>query len=212
MMITTKTETGAPAETPAPEGKASFGKMLVDRKPQFEAALPAHIPVARFMRVVLTAVQHNPDLRNADQGTLWTSCMKAAQDGLLPDGRDGALVIYKTKDGKDERGNDVWIKAVQWMPMIGGIRKKVRNSGEIRDWNAQVVHAKDEFAFELGDDPYIKHKPYLGEGDPGPVIAAYSIARFKSGELSREVMTRAQIDKVRAASKTSKFGPWVDWF
>ena len=112
---------------------------------QFKAALPAHIPVERFMRVVMTAVQGNPDLIKMDRRALWAAAMKAAQDGLLPDGRDGAIVPFKGKP--------------MWMPMIGGIRKKVRNSGEMATWDAYVVYENDAFEFELGDDPFIRPSP-----------------------------------------------------
>lgn len=161
---------------------------------QFKAALPAHIPVERFARVVMTAIQNNPGLLDCTRRSLWNAAMKAAQDGLLPDGREGAMVKY---------GNDA-----QWMPMIAGLRKKVRNSGEIATWDAQVVHEKDNFKFQLGDEPFIHHEPCL-EGDPGKVIAAYSIAVLKGGEKSREVMSIAQIEKVRSRSKAAKNGPWV---
>lgn len=198
-------------ETTETTGRAlTFGEQLKTRQSQFVAALPAHIPVERFLRVVMTAIQNNPQLARADQQSLWNSAMRAAQDGLLPDGREGAFVIYNSKEKGDD-GKDYWIKKVQWLPMIAGIRKKVRNSGEIANWEAQVVHAKDHFEFELGDEPYIKHKPSMEE-DPGPVIAAYSVAVLKSGEKSREVMTRAQLDKVRAASKSPNSGPWESWF
>ena len=131
--------------------------------------------------------------------------MKAASDGLLPDGREGAFVVFKTKDGNS------WVNKASWMPMIAGIRKKVRNSGEIATWDAQVVHERDQFEYELGDQPFIKHKPHMG-ADPGPVIAAYSVATLKSGEKSREVMTRAELEKVHEASKAKTSGPWIDWF
>ncbi len=197
------------AGTPVPAQPTSFAKELGSKVTQFSAALPRHIPHERFARVIMTAVQRNPDLLAADRQSLWNSAMQAAADGLLPDGREGALVIYNTKEKQD--GRDVWIKKVQWLPMIAGIRKKVRNSGEITDWTAQVVHAKDEFEYELGDDPFIKHKPKL-EGDRGQVVAAYSVATLKGGEKSREVMTRAELDKVRAASKSPDTGPWKGWF
>jgi recombination protein RecT len=122
--------------------------------------------------------------------------MKAAQDGLLPDGREGAMVIFKTKDGPK----------AQWMPMIAGLRKKVRNSGEIATWDSHVVRERDVFEYRLGDDPLIRHEPSL-EDDPGAVIAAYSIATLKSGEKSREIMSVAEIERVRARSR-SEFGPW----
>ncbi|SFM97276.1 recombinase RecT, partial [Methylobacterium pseudosasicola] len=98
----------------------------------------------------------------------------------------------------------------QWMPMIGGLRKKVRNSGEIATWEAHVVYENDEFLYELGDEPILRHKPTMGE--PGKPIAAYSIAVLKSGEKSREVMTFAQIEKVRAVSRAKNNGPWVQWW
>ncbi|WP_158809626.1 recombinase RecT [Beijerinckia sp. L45] len=193
--------------TPAkPQG---VGEALMARSSQFQAALPAHIPLERFMRVVMTAVQRNPDLAHADRASLFTSAIQAAQDGLLPDGREGALVIYNSK--VKEGGKEIWVAKVQWMPMVAGIRKKVRNSGEISTWEVQVVHANDHFEFELGDDPFIKHRPFM-DGDRGPIIAAYSVATLKTGEKSREVMTKTQIDKVRAASKSRDKGPWVDWY
>ena len=204
--------TDAPTIEPAAAASKalSLGEELKAKEKNFLAALPAHIPVERFARVVMTAVQNNPSLWHADRASLWNASMRAAQDGLLPDGREGALVIYKTKE-KDEHGRERWISKVQWLPMIAGLRKKVRNSGEIKDWNAQVVHLKDEFEFELGDEPFIKHKPFLA-GDRGPIVAAYSIARFATGELSREVMTRSEIEKVRSVSKAKGDGPWTEWF
>ncbi|TGQ26791.1 recombinase RecT, partial [Mesorhizobium sp. M4B.F.Ca.ET.214.01.1.1] len=60
---------------------------------QFKAALPAHIPVERFARVVMTAIQNKPELLSAPRKDLFNAAMKAAQDGLLPDGREGALVL-----------------------------------------------------------------------------------------------------------------------
>lgn len=168
---------------------------------QFEAALPKHIPVERFLRVVMTAVQTNPDLLTVDRRSLLTGCMKAAQDGLLPDGREGALVIYKDK----RRG-----LIAQWLPMIAGIRKKVRNSGELATWDVHTVYEKDLFEFELGDEPHIVHRP--ARGDRGQIIAAYSVAVLKSGERSREVMWIDEINEIRKRSRASEAGPWVTDF
>ena len=166
------------------------------REDQFKAALPAHIPVERFKRVLLTAVQNNPNLMNLDRQSFFNAAMRSAQDGLLPDGREGAIVEFKGK--------------AQWMPMIGGLRKKVRNSGEIATWEAHVVYENDDFLYELGDEPILRHKPTMGER--GKPIAAYSIAVLKSGERSREVMTIAEIEKVRSVSRAKDNGPWVQWW
>ena len=198
-------------EARQPHPLVKLKEQLIDRQPELFAALPAHIPVERYIRVVLTACQLNPSLLRADRASLFTSAMKAATDGLLPDGREGALVIYSTKVGDD------WIDKVSWMPMIAGLRKKVRNSGEIATWDVHAVHARDHFDYELGDDPFIKHKPYLGPEDPGPTIAFYSVALLKTGEKSRDVMSRSAVEYVRDTySKKDKKGnysaAWVKSF
>lgn len=115
--------------------------------PQFKAALPAHVSVDRFVRVTLTAVQTNPNLLEADRRTLFAAATKAAQMGLLPDGREGAIVTFKGQ--------------AQWMPMVAGIMKLVRNSGEISTWSVQAVYENDQFDFCLGDEEHIIHKPNL---------------------------------------------------
>lgn len=182
-----------PETKPTPHPVVVVRNELSKMEGEFRAALPAHIPVERFTRVILTAIQNNPDLLTVNRRSLWNSAMKAAQDGLLPDGRDGAIVPYKGE--------------AQWLPMIGGIRKKVRNSGEIATWDVQAVYEGDEFAFELGDEPYIRHRPALTKR--GKLIAVYSIATLKSGEKSRDVMSVEDVEKIRAKSRSQK-GPWSD--
>jgi recombination protein RecT len=180
------------AQTKAPSEIMVVRHQIDDMATQFQAALPAHIPVERFARVVMTAIQNNGDLLKCSRRSLFNAAMKAAQDGLLPDGREGAMVPFKGD--------------VTWMPMVGGIRKKVRNSGEIATWDVHAVYEKDLFEYELGDDPFIKHKPNL-VGDRGQLIAVYSIATLKTGEKSRDVMSRTDVDKIKALSKGSNT-PW----
>ena len=164
--------------------------------PQFKAALPAHVPVERFVRTTLTAVQTNPQLMQADRRTLFAAATKAAQMGLMPDGREGAIVTFKDQ--------------AQWMPMVAGIMKLVRNSGEISTWSVQAVYENDQFDFCLGDDEHITHKPTLASR--GKMIAVYSIVTMKDGEKSREVMSVEDVNSIRARSRSGNSGPWVSDF
>ena len=70
---------------------------LEQRAAEFAMVLPSHISPDKFQRTVLTAVQGNPDLIKADRRSLLTACMKAAQDALLPDGREAAIVTFNTR-------------------------------------------------------------------------------------------------------------------
>jgi len=198
-MTTQTQEKVAQQVTPIENFRATVQRMGVE----FRAALPPQIPVERFIRTTITAVQMSPQLLDADRRSLLAACMRAAQDGLLPDGREAALVIFKSKGGTP---------TVQYMPMVGGLFKKARNSGEIASIGAHVVYERDAFDYVLGDDEKIDHKPFLG-ADRGKPIAAYAIAKTKDGAIYREVMSHADIEKVRAVSRAkSDDSPWSNWW
>jgi recombination protein RecT len=177
---------------------AGFRNLLERMTSQFEMVMPAQT-VARFKRVLLTTVSDNPDLLRCTQRSLISSCMRAAQMGLELDGREAAIVPYR--DGPD--------LIAKYEPMIFGLRKKVRESRLLADWNVQVVQEGDHFDYALGDRPYIIHKPALRGGRNRAVIGAYSIATFPDGTKSFEIMNVDQIEDVRSKSKAKK-GPWFD--
>jgi recombination protein RecT len=195
------TDNGDVPATQAQSPAAIFLQQLARKAAEWSQMLPAHIDAQKFASVVKTAVQRNTDLLKCDRQSLWQACTAAATTGLMPDGREGVIVAYADR----KRGIDM----AQWIPMIAGIKKLVRNSGEISDWGVYVVHENDPFRFELGDEPYIKHRPTLG--DPGPMVAVYSVVTFKTGEKSREVMSLAEINKARNVSKQANGPAWRDW-
>ena len=165
--------------------------------PQFKAALPAHIPVERFVRTTLTAVQTNPDLINADRRTLFASATRAAQMGLLPDGREGAIVTFGNK--------------CQFMPMLGGVLKLVRNSGELASIDAQIVYKADKFTYRPGIDLVPAHEPdWFGER--GEVVGVYAVAKMKDGSAYVEILSKKQVEQVRNVSRAKASGPWVTWW
>mgnify|MGYP001156496481 CR=1 FL=1 len=164
---------------------------------QFALALPEHVSPEKFVRVVMTAINTNPDLQKADRQSVLAAAMKCAQDGLLPDGREAALVTYGNK--------------AQYLPMIAGVLAKVRRSGELRTISAHIVYENDAFTYTLGDDERIEHQPRL-DGPRGKPIAAYAIAKTKDGGVYREVMSVEQINQVRNVSRAKNAGPWVQWW
>jgi recombination protein RecT len=157
-----------------------------------------------FTQVVIRAVQENPNLLNADRTSLFLACQEAAQDRLLPDGKDGALVVYNTRSG------DRWIKKVQWQPMIGGLRRKLSEHG-FHGLRAELVYKEDRFVYEKGDDPKIIHQPDVF-ADRGPLVGAYAIVTdTNTGIVYRDSMTKDQLDAVKAKSRTPDSGPWKDF-
>lgn len=170
-----------------------FRTLLTSDKVQtaFGAVLPKDIDHDKFTAVVVRAIQEDPALLEADRKSLMLACQDAAKDGLMPDKREGALVVRSTKV------NNQYVKKVTWQPMIGGLRKNLARAGF--DIRAEVVYEHDTFDQDLGDSPAIIHKrPRLG--DPrGEVIGAYAIAtRTATGEKYREVMSYVELEKIRS--------------
>ena len=172
-------------------------------KPQFAILLPRGAE-DRFVRNVFTCIQKNDRLLRCTKKSLYGSCMEAANDQLQPDGKEGVIIPYGDDEDGRSRGD-----IAKWMPMIAGIRKKAMASGKLADWNVQVVYEGDEFDYQLGDDPFVHHKPSMHGGRTRKVVAAYSIATFSDGTKSREVMNGDQIEDIRKKSK-AKRGPWSD--
>jgi recombination protein RecT len=174
---------------------------LATMAPEFRSALPAHITPERFIRTAQTALNMNPDIVDCDRRSIYGAVMKAAQDGLVLDGREAALVRFRSKAGDQ----------CQYMPMVAGILKKARNSGEISTISAHVVYSNDTFNYTLGDDEKIEHKPCL-TGERGKPMLVYAVATFKDGGKQRAIMTVAEIERVRAVSRAKDGGPWVQWW
>lgn len=177
-----------------------FRGTLKKMEGEFALVLPKGVTPETFTRVVMTAVQSEPTLMphlNTDQGqrAMIAAAMKCAQDGLMPDKREAAFVVYKGQP--------------QYMPMIGGVRKKLMATGLFNGIPAHVVYENDHFVYELGDNERLEHRPVLK--DRGEPMAAYAIAIFKDGYREREVMTFEDIEKVRAVSAAQN-GPWKTWW
>ena len=185
---------------------ATLGNM----RPQLQQVLPPQINVDKFIRTASGAIQNNPDLLEADRKSLFMACQRAAQDGLIIDSREAALVMF------NKNVNNKWVKMAQYMPMVAGILKKARNSGEIKSINAYAVYENDQFEYSLGMRPDIHHIPDLDE--PGDFRLAYAVAELKDGGIQMQVMTKAQIEKVRKCSKSGNTddgkpkGIWLQWY
>ena len=178
----------------------SFRDDLSKLRSQFKMALPVHISVERFERIIITAVQTSPKLAECDRGSFWAACMKAAQDGLLPDGRECAIVPFKNKE--------TGVSMAQYLQMIGGVLKKVRNSGELASISPHVVYEKDEFKHWVDEQgEHFNHTPFLGD-DAGVPRFVYCLARLKDGSVYFEKMTKKQVETVRSCSRAQDSLKW----
>lgn len=188
---------GKIADTKALTPVEKLRTQIIQMGPEFSKVLPEHVTVEKFTRVVMTAIQKDANLVRAEPSSLFEACVRCATDGLIPDGREAALTTFGGK--------------AVYMPMVGGILKKVRNSGELASITAQVIHKNDSFRYWVdGDGEHLTHEPLLF-GERGEMIGVYALAKTKDGDVYIEPMTIADVDKVRKVSKAQS-GPWKDWY
>ena len=167
---------------------------------RIEAVLPHGITLDRFAAICVAAVADNSDLLACPRGELLMECLAAAEDGLLPDGREGAIVLFK--------GHPVW------MPMVGGLIKLAWQSEKIASLHTGVVYEGEVFKPRGGSDPGITHEIDIDlQGDGSSldrVRAVYAIAEIVGARHPMiEVINRAGIDKIKAMSRSQR-GPWAN--
>jgi|SRR5699024_7260401 len=170
--------------------------------PAMAQALPKHMNVERLTRMATTVIRTTPQLKEADVSSLLGAVMQSAQLGLEP-GPMGHCYLLPF------RNNKKGITEVQFIIGYKGMIDLARRSGHIQSIYAHAVYENDEFEYELGLHSDLKHKP--AESDRGEFRGAYAVAHFKDGGYQFEYMSKTDIEKRRARSKSGKsnYSPWA---
>jgi recombination protein RecT len=187
---------------------------LTNMGKEFAVVLPPNIQLDKFISVAVTAVQNNSDILNADRSSLYAACYKAAKDGLLPDNKEAALVIYNTNVAPKGQPQ-VWKQKVQYMPMVDGIKKKIYSTKLTETIMTAVVYENElkDFSYYVDENgQHLSHRPMVF-GNRGNPVGAYAMTTIKeTGELCIEFITKEEIDKVRSASKGKDGVTWTTWW
>lgn len=167
-------------------------------KEQLAMVLPKHCDPNRMARIAITALTKNPKLAECDQASFFKCLMDLSQWGLEPDGRRAHLIPFNN--------NKERIVECQLVIDYKGLVELVMRSGEVESIHADVVCDNDEFKVDLGE--VVKHE--IDYKKPrGNVYAFWARVKFKNGGQKCEVMTRIEVDGIRARSRAGASGPWV---
>jgi recombination protein RecT len=175
-------------------------------KSQMALALPKHMTADRLARIALTEVRKVPALGRCDQASFLGAIMQCAQLGLEPGGALGHAYLLPFENRK--KG----VTEVQFIVGYRGMLDLARRSGQILSIEARAVYAADTFHVALGLNPDLTHEPDWEAADRGPLRFVYAVAKLKDGGTQFEVMSRAEIERVRSQSKAGQNGPWVSHF
>jgi recombination protein RecT len=164
--------------------------------------LPSDLSADKFTAATLEALKRSPKVfEECDRQSVYNAIVDAARDGLVPDGKQGALVPFSSKSGK----------RCQWLIMPQGIQDKLAKQGV--SIYAVSVYANDDIVIWNDDTgQHVRHEPEVF-GDRGEFVGSFACARTKENRTYIEALSVNDIARVRAVSKQQKDdGPWVVWF
>lgn len=163
-------------------------------------ALPSMITAERFTRIAMTAITQNPMLAECTPQSFIGSMLYSAQLGLEPNTPLGQAYLIPY------RNNARGIVECTFQVGYKGLIDLVRRSGEIQSIEAHIVYENDEFEYELGLEPKLKHKPAMS--NRGEMIWVYAMYRLTNGGYAFEVMSKEDIQAHRVKYSKAKNSPW----
>lgn len=183
-------------------GNKGMKSLVISMKDEITKALPSVITGERFTRMLLTAMSTNPELQKCKPESFLGAMMQAAQLGVEPNTPLGQayLIPYRNKG----------VLECQFQLGYKGLIDLVYRSGEVNIVQAHVVYENDEFEYELGLEPKLKHVP--AKSKRGNPIYYYAMFKTKNGGYGFNVMS---IDDVKEHAKkysqsaSSNYSPWT---
>lgn len=183
-----------------PSFKSGLKDWFAHNKQSIESLLPAALDFRRFARLTVEVLAQNPKLAAAQPLSLMLSIMRAAADGLEPDGRKACIVPY----------NDKGTVKAQYQRMYGGVVEHCYRTGQYSLITGDVVHANDFFEYERGFPmSRLSHKP--ASGDRGDVIGYWAGYRLVNGGYDFVYLPKETcLEHGRKYSKNfaNPAGPW----
>lgn len=166
-------------------------------KQQMAASLTDSDPAAvrRIVAFMANAAMKTPQLYRCEAQSIMKVMLDCCTLGIEPNGRDAHVIPYRTKNG------DIAQLLIDYKGMITLAMKSER----IRSIRAEVVCENDLFRWTNGK---VEHS-IEWKKPRGDMYAVYATALYKDGTEETAVLTKEEVDSVRARSRSGNNGPWV---
>lgn len=150
---------------------------------------------------MIQAIEQAPD-------TFLNAMMACVHLDLMPNTPEQHAFIIPFKNNQRNR------MEVQFQVGYKGLKELALRSGEVLTLNPELVFKGDTFEVELGTERRLVHKPNydVDRTDYKLVTHAYATAKLHNGETTFIVMTRKELDKIKATAQAkSTDAPWNKW-
>lgn len=143
-------------------------------------------------------INTNDKLKCCSRLSMINAFYKCCEYGLDPASSIGHAWLIPYKGVVDlQIGYRGWLKLLFNSPLVANVY-------------SYPVYTDDEFSYELGMNPNIKHIPSKEPKELEELIATYGVVKLKSGEAQIRVCFRDEIEESKASSRSSHKpdSPW----
>ena len=174
--------------------------------PEIKRALPKHCNPEKMARIFTTALRTTRNLADCTPTSFLACLMTASQLGLEPNTPMGYcyLIPRRSKGG-----------GYECSLMLGyqGMLRLARQSGLIASIYAFAVREGDDFSYELGLSPTLRHVPSNdSDRSDKQITHTYAVCRMKDGsDPVFCVLSLAEIEKRRSRSASANSGRVSPW-
>jgi len=194
----------APKElTPAQQFQISLEKY----KDMLFELLKAHgMDPKQFVHIVVSEVKRDPKLLEAfrtNPASMFASIIAGAEIGLTPSALHGDFYLIPRRIDN----------VMTVTPLIGykGLVSILMRSGQITRIHTECVYEGEEFTPTYGLEPNIHHIPNFElERTSSKIKFVYAVAKLNTGEYQFAVLSRRDIEGIRALSKYNNELYWND--
>jgi recombination protein RecT len=200
---------GEVIRAPQTPGAPTLANFISNHTKDFGMVLPKHMTADRMTRLAISAIRTTAHLAECTIPSFASALMACSVLGLEPNTPLGHAYLIPFKNNK--RGG---IYECQLIVGYKGLIELMYRSGIVASVKATPVFAGDDFEYEFGLHPDIRHKPSEDPGrgsDVTKLTHVYPVVQLREKELDPiwDVLTRAEIELRRKRSKASSDGPWV---
>lgn len=187
---------------------SSVFDFMEQKKDLIAKALPQAFTADRLIGLLTLVLKGSPKLMECTQASLIGAVIQTIQVGLQV-GNVGHVYYVPFKN---KQADGSYKMEVQFQIGYKGMIELVNRSGKACILNTECVYEKDQFQYEQGLNPVLRHVP--AQGNRGAFVGVYCIAKhLVANEKMFIFLNKEEVDKVRNASKAkSELSPWNTWF
>jgi recombination protein RecT len=193
-----------PGKTPS----QSVVTYVLAERSKIQRYAPAGYNVDSLLGAFNLAVQQNPQLALCTGHSIANALKAVASLGIeLGVGPMAHAYLIPFKNSQKQTYE------AQLQVGVHGLIYLAYKTGLVESVSAHVVYEGDSLKVTFGTEENITHEPSLSadRGDE-KIVAAYCVIRMKEGGFIHEIMSRAEIDRIRAVSKQPNSPLWTQFY